>query len=90
MKYFIFGSYLKNHIFNDIDILIVVPTNSDIDKALIFTEELNKKNPENIIHVQIYTYREYDNPENKFSYTKVNHEISKNEFLELYKKCPTN
>lgn len=88
-KYYIFGSYLYKNQYNDIDILVVVAEHEDIQSALQYIEDVSKMNPGNIVHTQIYTNAEYNNNENKFSYDKVNTEISESEFLKIYRKRPT-
>ncbi|MCD1656045.1 nucleotidyltransferase domain-containing protein [Treponema zuelzerae] len=88
-RFYIFGSYLKNLNYNDIDVLVVIPRIENINMINENIHKLSIENPMNIVHVQIYLSSEYYNIENKFSYEKVNHEISSDEFIKLYKIRPT-
>ena len=80
---------MKQSNYNDIDVLVVVPTIENIHMVTESITKLSTQNPGNIIHVQIYLNSEYYNEENKFSYKTVQHEISKDEFIKLYKIRPT-
>jgi predicted nucleotidyltransferase len=70
---------------NDIDLLVVVPNISYIENVRTELMAITNVNLSNSVHVTIYTNTEYLNDENKFSYKKVNHEITYEDMLDLYK-----
>ena len=82
-EYFLFGSYLTQRTFNDIDVLVVVPDESDIELVQRDLNVLGSNHPNNILHFLIYTRSEYLNEENKFSQKKVSQEISFSELEKL-------
>ena len=89
-RFFIFGSYPKKGVeANDIDLLVVVPTVSDIDSVRFDIEKLNKDNPRNFVHVTLYTNEEYKNFENKFSFYQVQSEVPFEMLVAVYQICLT-
>ena len=84
-EYYLFGSYLKIPNFKDIDVLIVVPEVHDIEATNKYISLLKEKYAFSIVHAHIYIKNEYLNPSNKFSYKDVNHQITSDEFIELFK-----
>ncbi len=85
---FLFGSYVSSPSeANDIDVLLVIPDLLEIEKLYADISNINLQNPENLIHVIIYTRDEYENSENKFSFANVKMKISFEELTSLYKIC---
>tara|TARA_R110002012_G_scaffold123138_3_gene273437 strand:+ start:847 stop:1134 length:288 start_codon:yes stop_codon:yes gene_type:complete len=85
VEYYIFGSYLRTSNFKDIDVLIVVPELCVLDLANEFLSLLKEENISSIVHTHLYLKSEYLNPQNKFSYKNVNHQISFDDFIALFK-----
>jgi len=83
-QYFLFGSYLRSLDYNDIDVLIVIDDLESISNTNNDLDNLRKIYPDSLVHTHIYTRDEYLNTENKFSYKKVNKQISRENFLELF------
>ena len=84
-RFFHFGSYPVKERANDIDLLVVVPTVTDLDNVRYELGKLEATYPENDVHLTVYTEREYMNPENKFSVSRVTMEVPVDRIEDLYR-----
>jgi hypothetical protein len=91
-EFYLFGSYLKTPNFKDIDVLVVIPDVCDIEGANEYIKLLKEKHACSIVHTHLYIKSEYLNSQNKFCYKNVNHQISLEEFSNLFhiKPNPSN
>jgi len=84
-RFFHFGSYPVKENANDIDLLVVVPTVNDLGNVRCELGNLELTYPENQVHLTVYTEREYMNPENKFSVSRVTMEVPIDRIEDLYR-----